>query len=274
MSIDERTALYDSYNATQTAQPAEEKVEEVKPDTSTGKIEETAKEAGKKEGTDGEKELEVSVETKKKGDLETALREERAKRRQIKVDYESKLAEKESQLNELLQTMKSYITPTKEEEVVVGDYEEEIKRLKMEIQDIKTWKTSTDETTKNLEKEKNYKELMGRVEKVGKELDDEGHPGFPRFISLVTDELSKLPDNLRKEMDNEEGWKEIYKNTVFPSIKSIFQSVTKDEKFKVKDEKKTKAQMLGESKGEAITETKKEWTWDDYMAWRIKQSSG
>ncbi len=277
--MSERDELYaqakGGVDPTETEVKDEEVKEEEKPDTSAEKEEtsEVKEEVKPSEETADEEKEEVITEqkSKEKGDLKSALKEEREKRRQIKSDYEAKLAEKERQLNEIIQSLKS---PDVEETETIGDQETELRKLKSKINEIDKWRQTAAEKLEEDERTKSYKELMLRIDSTNAALEKDGYPGFTKFKSLISEELNKLPEDERSEMDNEEGWKEIYKETVFPAIRPIFQSVTKAERDKQKIADKQKFGMLGESKGEQPIKKEENWTMDDYLAHRRKIAGG
>lgn len=253
----------------------EEKKEEEKPDTSAEKEEtsEVKEEDKTSEETTDETKEEVIDETKpkEKGDLKLALKEEREKRRTIKRELEAKIAEQERQFNELIQSVKG--KPESQEEQI-GDYETELKNLRQKVTEFDKWRETVSVKSEEEIRQKSYKELMLRIEGTDKELEKDGYPGFTKFKSLISEELNKLTEDERSEMDNEEGWKELYKETVFPSIKPLFQSITKAEKDAEKIADKKKLGMLGESKGEQKIAKEDTWSMEDYVAMRRKQGGG
>jgi len=265
----EREALYEQAYGETSAEPEvnEEKKEEVaESPAEKEEASEVKPETDVSEKPEGEVKEEVSEEEqlKGKGDLKSALKEERIKRRQLKSEYEAKLLQKESQLNEVLQSFRQ----AQEEPQTIDDYEKEIRNLQKKINEIDTWRQSASTKIQEDERQKTYKDLMLRIDSTDISLKDEGYPGFAKFKSLVSEELNKLPEEERAEMDNEQGWREIYKETVFPSIKNTFASVSKEEKLAKKIQDKQNAGMLGESKGEPQIKKDESWSYDDYLTWR------
>jgi hypothetical protein len=253
---------------------SEEKVkekEETKETDPSAEKEEEPEVKAVPDGTETEQEKEVGIEEEKiheKGDLKSALKEERIKRRKIRSEYETKLSEKEKQLDEVLQTLRETVSTRETTPDSIDDYETEIRKLQSKINDIDNWRKTASTKLEEDERQKSYKELMLRIDSTSSELEKEGYPGFTRFKSLISEELNKLPETERVEMDNEEGWKEIYKETVFPSIKPIFQSITKAERDANKIEEKKKMNMIGENKGDNQTKKEETWTMEDYVEWR------
>ncbi len=280
----EREELY--AQVTNGVDPTEEKVKEetVSEKTSaekevTSEVTEEVKtldEVKTTEETKDEEKEEVIEEDKtktEKGDLKSALKEERVKRRQLKSEYETKIAEKEKQLSEVLQYIKTSVTP-EEKTDVIEDYDTEIRKLQQKIKELDAWKSSTSVKSQEEDRQRLYKDLMTRIEKTDTLLKEEGYPGFAKFKTLITEELNNMPDEERTEMDNEKGWVEIYKTTVFPSVKNVFTSVSREEKTAQKVEAKKGAAMLGETKGEVKIKKDEDWSYEDYLKMRREKSGG
>ena len=197
--------------------------------------------------------------------------EEREKRKAKSQRYE----ESQSQLREVLQDYKKLKEAydelsSKQSEAFeyVGEEEPqnavmtELKKLRDEIGSLKSERAN--ERQKSAE-ERHYQNLMD----TDKELAKEGYPGFYIGRAAVTDHLIKMvkedPDN--SYLDSPEGWKKIYKETVFPGISNHFDALTKKKTKENKVEAKKKANVVT-MPGQSPESPKKdddEWTYEDYL---------
>ena len=130
-------------------------------------------------------------------------------------------------------------------------------------------------------REAKIKEAKGifeqRITDTATDLVEEGYPGFKEFLPLVKAELDNMtaetPDN--ESMDNEAGWKKIYKEKVYPKIRASVGDQLRKETIDKKMELKVKANLVStpgkiQPKESAKTE---EWTKSDYMKMRQRYNT-
>ena len=198
-----------------------------------------------------------------------ALHEEREKRKAISArnrELEGRIKELEKQV---LPAPKVAVTDDDEfltpEEIRIAALEKKLNALE----------------SKEIEKESHVeKETFNKtLSDVDKALSDEGFPGFMFLSGRVGDELTKLvnedPDNAY--LNAPDGWKKIYREKVFPTVRGIFSDVAKKTVMDGKIVAKTGVALSG-SHGQAPSTPKKGgadndgWTYDQYLEHRRNHS--
>lgn len=150
---------------------------------------------------------------------------------------------------------------------------EKISELETEISKIKNIETNRSTVEEKRKQDDFSRKIQEDVAKTNVSLEAEGFPGFEMFKDQVGQEVLKLiaEDPLNKDVyANPDGWKRLYKERVYPSIKSVFTKDKKGEKEKLKE----KAALEAPSGADAQEKKSKEgsdWTKEDYFAWRQKR---
>lgn len=259
----------------------EEKKEEVK-------ITEPASEKAEKEKAVYEKLAEIPVikEDKEKEKVVplAALHEEREKRKYVQKvarDLENKYSTVLVELEAIKKKMEA-APNTEIPEIADWDFlAKEVMVLRDNMREISKRDKEREMTFEKTNREIMEAKFKTSINAVDQGLESEGYPGFSLFKEQVTNELIQLvnedPDNIY--LDTPNGWKKIYKETVFPRIKTIFLGKDKEEKRLSKEDAKKDAQLAGASgrieKKEAKEEAKEEdWTYEDYMKERRKNQLG
>lgn len=212
----------------------------------------------------------------KKPDVEMvphqALHEEREKHKSTKAE----LAQAREQLGTVLQDVKKLMDDKKPEFTEpIDDYEKELIRQRQEIAALKADQEKRSISEKADQENRQAQEMQKRLSDADTSLESDGFPGFRDFVPLVTAELQRLValDSANSHLDTPEGWKKIYKESIYPKVAKLSAEKKKDEKFDEKRKLKERANLAG-SPGSAPSEeeTKDEgWTYEDYIAQRRKR---
>ena len=249
---EERAEIYADYE--KQAEPVLEKKEEGKTDTvpeETAKKEETDTapvEAGKKEEEKPVYEPEPKDSDKKEPKEEKtvpydALHAEREKRKLA----QAKIRELEENLKALEAKVAAIPNKSQEEESYLTDEERRIKALEASIEEIKTKEKTREYELRDMQHGEAQRKLETAVADTDKALAAEGFPGFKFLSNKISEELQKLvkddPDNII--FDNPEGWKKIYKEKVFPHVKSVFVKAEKEKIMEDKTNAKKDASLIG-----------------------------
>lgn len=172
-------------------------------------------------------------------------------------------------------------TPPNEE---IADYDKEIINLRNKVATLETQLKKKDELEKD-EQLRRVQELhRDNLEKANLELEKEGYSGFSELVPLVQQELMKIARvdfEKAQSMDNPEGWKKIFKETVLPRTLKLHEKKMAEEKKASKESLKEGASVLLPSGAPpAPPEPREEEnSFEDYMERRLKknpqpQSSG
>lgn len=276
----ERESIYDEY--AQVNEPAAAVTEEVaeKPVEAKGEEEEEKKEEEEtKTETSPEEEVaenkvedvsETKTEEKKKEEIKTvpydALHEEREKRKlaQAKArEFEERLKELEARLS----------SPPKPAEFAENEYLTEEERRLKELEDFRADILAKEQKEKARTAQQTLEKNIADTDAF---LAEKGFPGFQFLAGRVGDELDRLvkedPDNA--VLNNPEGWKKIYVEKVFPTVKGLFAQIERQDVMDKKKAAKSGIALAGSpgatTKKEPATE--KEYTYEDYLNDRIKNS--
>lgn len=279
----DRAAIYEEYEKTQNTEsaPAEAvKAEEAKEPVKEEVPKEPAAPSPVVEATETKKEDYVPVQTedeKKKTEIKTvpydALHEEREKR---------KLAQaKNRELEDRLKALEEKVTSTKQSEPAENEYltdeEKRLARLEKDNAELKEKERLREQEAYKTKEQMLYEKLAREVADTDKVLAAEGLPGFQFLQGRVGDELRKMiaedPENI--VLDSPEGWKRIYREKVFPTVKGLFVQADKQKLMEEKKAAKADAGLIG-SPGVADKkpEEKKDdsWTHEEYLKWRRENS--
>lgn len=315
---DERAAMYADYEKSQeTPVIDEEAIADISPEEeATGKEEsegvtgdEELKEEDAEAATekaDGDEELTDDKPEKedKEDDEKTvphgAFHEEREKRKKFQKKVETQgteITELQGQVAELIKDNTAFMEQGKKAEadqtdlealVEEGDFDEVLKtslkrnreleaRLaRLEDQDTKRMKHDHAEAV-----DRESERYNSTVSTLNSDLEAEGFPGFDMFVDKMNDELNLMieddPDNV--SLNNNEGYKKIYKERVFPKVSKMFTGQHKETTFDKKRELKKKAN-LGNGGSKPSTPKKEsdagkssKQLYDEYIAERNKRSN-
>jgi len=255
----ERESIYESYRKAELP-PEEEEKEEVA--ESSPEVEEKEEEAGSEE---------YEPETKDKEEKTVplaALHEAREIQKQLR-DENKQLKDQMNVLMadnlKILEKLAGNAPEAEDEEIsdydrAILDQRKEIKVLKEEINNLKAG-VQTDVH------ERARKSLEDRLSKVNTELEAEGFKGFAQFKPMVVAKLHELND---RSLDNEEGWKKVFKEHVFPLVRDLAVTKKREETNQGKTDLKKKAGLAsGPGRGANAPEPeKKGYTSADYLKMR------
>ncbi len=264
----ERDALIGQYNENEGLSDTSTE-EEVTEETEVSPEKETETPAEKEEAV----EEELSETEKAKGEDEKtvplgALHEEREKRKALGVELE----EVKSQLHVVLQDLRGLTEGKKGEETAAESEELNlVEILEKRIATLEAGHRKTDSDIRADKQAKKDQELDNDIAKVDQELEGEGFPGFLFMRESVTKKLNELireDPQSRRVFDNPEGWKKVYKETVFPLLNAKFAKKDKSELFEKKKDLKLNANLGGPGKKpEKVKE--EDWTYQDYLQMRF-----
>ena len=232
---------------------------------------ETTETSPEEEGTD-------TLESEEKPEDKTvplgALHESRAETRAAKA----RITKLEEQLSEVIGNFKTLAEQKKEPEATfdisepIDDTDEAIQILRKQNADLAA-KFKDFSTQQIAEKQAMQVSEQDRIiKKTDAELAKEGYSGFNKFAWVVGEEIGKITDPDEKAaFQNQEGWKKIYKERVYPSLKTMFTSKDQKEKFLKKDEAAAKADLISNSgKVKKSAPKVKNNTYEDYLEMRTK----
>lgn len=255
----ERERLYAEYEKTVAAPEESAKEPEVK--TEAAPVEaEKPKEPEKTEPT-----AEKQEAKKEKFVPYDALHAERIKR---KAEAEARKAAEE-RAKQLEDQIKRFSEPKNDEPITDYDAEiinikRELPSLKAELQAFKEIEKQRQEREKNEAHEREYRKLQDNIGKTNKELQEAGYPGFSFALGRVTEILQSMKEAGREEeafdLDNPEGWKKIYKESIFPDLRKEFEAglrVAKDEEKKSLKSQAGLATVPGRSEPKPKSENEK-----------------
>lgn len=227
---------------------------------------------------------EESPETKKE-DKHTmvphaALHEERQEHKETKAKLNKAvelIEQTQKQLTMLMEEnkkLRSDEQPEKKDDGPIDDIEKYVRDLKDEVQQVKLEnKKLREERVEELTSQSESKR-QAIVNSVAEDLKGDGYPGFEEFLGKVAEHIEMTargnPTKMAA-MDNPEGWKKVYKESVFPKVASIFGVKAKEVKRSEKEELKGKANLVGKGGQPPVKkedEPKKPWDLGDYYKMR------
>ena len=278
--LTERESIYKAYTEAQTegtTEPAPE--EEEKPANLSNSGDEEGSVSAIIEAKPA-KEEEKPLSEKKMVPYD-ALHEERERRKALQMEveelkYRFNQAPKQEKVE--VATMEGF-----DSEGNVTDYEVAMKailkenmNIKRELDTVKSKSTVFESNYQNTVKLDAEAKLAKRVETTTKELSEEGFPGFSEFVPLMSAELNKLiaEDRDNVKFDNEAGWKQIYKEKIFPKITNSIGEHIKKDSFELKKALKEKANLATKPGAQPSKPIKdEEWTKGDYMKMRQRYNT-
>ena len=225
--------------------------EEAKETEASTEKEETGEEEQIKEP--GEEELEEKYVPEEKSEPDkseesektvplAALHEEREKRKGLSRE----VADLKKKVSELLDDNERLLNVVREPPAEGDDFTDpKVRDLEKQIKDLLKFKENVEKTSEQSKMEKLQSEHKRNLKKANEELADEGFPGFEFAVGKVANELQAMvaddPESIY--LDNVEGWKKIYKERVFPKLKTIFVGKQKKDADEDKVDLKKKAKL-------------------------------
>lgn len=242
-----REELYKQYHEQNGTPPVEEKKEEV--------AEPAPVEAAKPEEAKEAVESEVKEPLKKEQTQVPygALHEERLKR-QAEAKARKEAEDRANALEDELARLKTHESQADE----ITDYEKEILELKRFRQAQENLERQRQEKEKQDAEEKAKNNFWATMDKIDKDLFEEGYGGFKLSLRAVEDELNSmiLQDESNRSLDNEEGLKQIYKERVHPKAAKIFADAQQKREKAGKEELKKQANIHTPPGGKPPTKPK------------------
>ncbi len=228
-----------------------------------------------------------------------ALREEREKRKKLNSEIEeikksnTELSEQMKQLiadnRRLMEKIGSNTTSTqpdtdqfKDDDIVPYG---EVKKLRDEFVALKKDNENIRQRFQTDEQNKIQERINRDIERVEKDLIDEGINGFKTFgipkvkeylINLKRQEDDGVVDPGTVEAyDTPKGWRRIYKDVIYPELYKVFAKQDKSQLMQLKKEIKGNANLVSShgAKQDKAPETK-EWSYADYMKHRQVRELG
>lgn len=171
-----------------------------------------------------------------------ALHEERLRSKEIRQELEKMKSTHDSLLEEI-----RGLKDDREAGIgTVDDNEAKTLKLERELLELKSAfsKRTMDEQNRIIKQ--NQQSLNERIRLTNEELEADGIKGFNVFKAQVVEELQKLveEDPANEHLDNPEGWKKIYKETVLPRVSSMFAEKAREEKVKEKEALAEEAKLV------------------------------
>lgn len=247
--------------------------EEAKSTDTSSEKEESSAEADLKESSDtdshsekisDDSEKSTSVKKGKEPKVDTgdqkmvplqALHESRERFKKLNLEYREFKTSKETQDKEIqelkdqlakLQTKLNQSAAMEESNLSEGT-DNEKDALRREIADLKR-KYDVDQSEKAKQAaQQAQQELLGKIQKVSDELATEGFKGFYSTIYTTEAKLRELAmsgDLTEQEIQDPTVWKKVYKEYVYPDLKSSFLEERKEEILESKKEAKKKASLV------------------------------
>lgn len=283
----ERDAIYADFEKTQNTEAAGEDAEATPEEEAEGE-EEVGPEGEDTEPAPEDAEGEDEDPAPEKDEEKTvplgALHEEREKRKGLSKE----VIELKDQVKTLIEDNRKFMEQPAKSETETADFSKlleegnledamlalhkENQSLRQGQSDLKANDSKRTEHDLVAEQAIQHENFNTQVASIASDLEKEGYPGFDMFVDKMNVELDSMiaedPDNV--SLDNEAGYKRIYKEKVFPKVKAVFAGQVKDDAFAKKKALKEKAN-LGKGSGKPGKGEKKDddtWTFDDYTKMR------
>ncbi|MEE9354197.1 MAG: hypothetical protein V3U75_01270 [Methylococcaceae bacterium] len=271
----DREAMYANYEKDQEIPAEDTDTSPEEDDTGIEDGEETPEEEEYTEPAPEDAEGEEESDDKKPEEDEKtvpygALHAEREKRKEI----QKTVGKLEGQVAELIADNKAFMEQGKKADTDETDLEAlleegnfddvlkltlkqntELKKRMAKLENNDGKRTQADEQTAH---EAKQKAVEGRISKITTSLEEDGYPGFDMFVDKMNAELVQMidddPDN--EALDNDEGYKKIYREKIFPKVKKMFVGQEKENTFEKKRNLKKKANIGGGGKADPKTKEK------------------
>lgn len=185
-----------------------------------------------------------NAEDASNGDVsnETKIRfQERAKRRTLEAKHAEEMA-----------AIKREYAPKEPEAVIQPDVPEtfddidmtlngaikEINSLKSTMASMQASNTQTAEYNEAVRVQKQAADNARLVTELGEELNADGYPGFKMFVGEINTHLQGLNDADYAKLNNPEGFKTIYRETVYPKVQRVFNNSHNQDVLKTRNARK------------------------------------
>lgn len=275
----ERDAMYANFEESQ-SQPVPEDTGSSPEEEELGTKEEESEQSPEEdtEHAPEEAEGEDKEDTEEKpGDKEErtvpygALKEERTKRQAL----QGQVTELESQVRTLIEDNKTFMEQGKKAEtdqsnleslLEDGDFDGALKEslketteLKKRFDRLEKHDQERTDGDKVKEQSRTNERIENRIKTIDSELEKEGFPGFDMFVDKMNAELDRMiqDDSDNVSLNNDEGFKKIYKENVYPKIKSLFVKQDREDTMDSKRKLKEKANLGKGGRGNALEGGKK-----------------
>lgn len=166
-----------------------------------------------------------------------ALDEERSKRKKLKEErdaLEAKLRQYEKQ-------------PVAETEVEpITDYDKELHDIKRKLKTFEAMEAQREELAKQEQARREHETREQRISRADIDLAEEGYPGFKFMVGAVATKLQEIYESNPDEaaaFDNPDGWKKIFKESVYPEFKRHQEEINKKVSLEKKVELKKEANL-------------------------------
>lgn len=179
-------------------------------------------------------------------------------------------------LRELSEKPKGEETKPEDEEFLT-DEQKKLRTLENEIKELREKDKQRDQLTEAEKTKRGQETLKAQLAETNLALEKDGFKGFSKFMPMVVAELQRLAADDREaaaKLDNPEGWKKIFKESVFPEVTSLNGDKSKQDKTKEKEDLKTGASLLqpGSSAAASKEDSEDDYSYDQYMKDRVKRS--
>ena len=287
VELTERDAIYKAFAESQLAESAvASPVEEDEKESSNSEVEEEDVNPIETVSSPGEEIVNISKD-KPRGEEKKmvpydALHEERERRKAFQLEVESL----KRQFDQNLEASKAEKTEPIEGFDIDGnviDFDVAIKalvklnlELKRELGSVKSKSDSIESDFRNTKEKEAYDLLKTRITVTNDSLAAEGFPGFSEFTPMVTAELNKMiaEDSGNRIYDNEEGWRQIYKEKIFPKVAASAGEHIKQDGFEQKKVLKAAANLSKVPGGLPPKEKKEEeWSKESYLKMRQRYNT-
>ena len=287
VELTERDAIYKAFAESQLAESAvASPVEEVEKETPNSEVEGENVNPIETVSSPGEEIVNISKD-KPRGEEKKmvpydALHEERERRKAFQLEVESL----KRQFDQNLEASKAEKTEPIEGFDIDGnviDFDVAIKalvklnlELKRELGSVKGKSDSIESDFRNTKEKEAYDLLKTRITVTNDSLAAEGFPGFSEFTPMVTAELNKMiaEDSGNRIYDNEEGWRQIYKEKIFPKVAASAGEHIKQDGFEQKKVLKAAANLSKVPGGLPPKEKKEEeWSKESYLKMRQRYNT-
>ena len=212
----------------------------------------------KEKGNEAEDDRTVSI---------AALHEERERRKESQAE----IATLKEQQAVLLKDLNERDEIEKMSGQTGDERDAELVRLKRQVEELTNKDSERDEVSQAEAANESRRKLKENIASTDKSLADEGFPGFAFAQAVVAGEINALveqdPDN-KFMLNDPASWKRVYKEKVYPGMKSAFTSKERAEKNAEKEALKDEAALAGNAGKADVPAPKakeKEHTYADYV---------
>lgn len=288
VELTERETVYKAFAEAQSVEAATvaSPAEEVEKETPNSEVEGENASSVKTVASPGEEDADITREKPRSEEKKMvpydALHEERERRKALQYEVEAL----KRQFDQSLNASKAATSETVEgfdTEGNVTDYDVAMKslvksnlELRRELNSVKG-KSDLIESDFRSKREREATDLLKtRITTTNDVLAAEGFPGFSEFTPMVTAELNRMlaEDAGNRAYDNEEGWRRIYREKIFPKVAASAGEHVRQDGFEQKKVLKAAAN-LSKAPGGLPPKTVKEeeWSKESYLKMRQRYNT-